>query len=136
MLERQWDEPNSDGTFNGQAKFGELPEDLQEQLKDFLKVVRKLDAASIPDKRKRDEIQHEVISRSLETLVSQYSTTVADDQRLLANGDLSERKRMATIVRLGEKLLLQEAKTYLAAVASEITADDGEAPRKRTKRSD
>lgn len=62
----------------------------------------------MPDKRKRDEISAAVVASVLESLAAQYPTTIAQDEALLHGGGLDERTRMAVLVRIGEKRLIQE----------------------------
>ncbi|PTB69416.1 UV-endonuclease UvdE [Trichoderma citrinoviride] len=136
VLERESEEPNSDGTLTGSARFSEIPEDLQDQLKSLLKAVRKVDPSSIADKRKRDEIQHTILIRALDTLASRYPTSITEDERILSGSGISERHKAAVTVRLGEKRLIQEAKTYLLGIASDAAdTDDSSAPHKKARRS-
>lgn len=109
-----------------------MPEDLQEQLKSFLKGIKKAQPENIPDKRKRDEIHQAVLTKTLEALAARYPTSISEDQILLNGQNLGQRARMATVVRLGEKKLLQEA---IAASSEdvEMTMDDDSGPAKRTK---
>ncbi|KAJ4251929.1 Ribosomal lysine N-methyltransferase 4 [Fusarium torreyae] len=132
VLERETGEVNSDGTFAGPARFESMPEDLQEQLKTFLKGVKKAHPHAIPDKRKRDEIHQTVLAKSLEALASRYSTTSSEDELLLKDPGLHQRVRMAVTVRLGEKKLLQEA-IDASSGDVEMTMDDESGPAKRTK---
>lgn len=135
MLERETGEVNSDGTFSGPARLESIPEDLQQQLKKFLKGVKKAQPEAIPDKRKRDEIHHAVLAKTLQALASRYPTSTSEDQILLQGQDLSQRTRMAIEVRLGEKKLLQEAIASTSSVDVEMTVDDESGPAKRAKRS-
>ncbi|KAJ4321275.1 N-lysine methyltransferase setd6 [Fusarium piperis] len=135
VLERETGEVNSDGTFSGPAWFESMPEDLQQQLKTFLKGVKKAQPEAIPDKRKRDEIHHAVLAKTLQALASRYPTSTSEDQILLQGQDLSQRTRMAIEVRLGEKKLLQEAIALTSSVDVEMTVDDESGPAKRAKRS-
>ncbi|KAI8661233.1 Ribosomal lysine N-methyltransferase 4 [Fusarium keratoplasticum] len=135
VLERETGEVNSDGTFSGPARFESMPEDLQQQLKTFLKGVKKAQPEAIPDKRKRDEIHHAVLAKTLQALASKYPTSTSEDHILLQGQDLSQRTRMAIEVRLGEKKLLQEAIASTSSVDVEMTVDDESGPAKRAKRS-
>jgi UV DNA damage endonuclease len=134
VLERESEEPNPDGTFANPAKFSGIPEDLQEQLKSMLKAIRKVDPSCIVDKRKRDEIQYTVLIKALDALTSQYPTTVIEDELILSGSNLSERRKSAVTVRLGEKRLLQEARVFLSGIASDATLDDAPAPNKKARR--
>ncbi|KAH7202310.1 UV-endonuclease UvdE-domain-containing protein [Fusarium oxysporum] len=132
VLERETGEVNSDGTFAEPARFESMPEDLQEQLKTFLKGIKKAQPDAIPDKRKRDEIHQAVLAKTLEALVARYPTSISEDENLLKQ-DLNQRTRMAIAVRLGEKKLLQEA-IIASSRDVEMTMDDESGPAKRTKR--
>ncbi|RBR25107.1 uncharacterized protein FIESC28_02015 [Fusarium coffeatum] len=132
VLERETGEVNSDGTFAGPAKFESMPEDLQEQLKTFLKGIKKAQPAAIPDKRKRDEIHQAVLEKTMEALAARYPTSIPEDEVLLNGQNLSQRARMATVVRLGEKKLLREAMSA-SPEDVEMTMDDDSGPAKRTK---
>ncbi|KAK7420188.1 N-lysine methyltransferase setd6 [Neonectria punicea] len=137
VLERETGEVNSDGTFPGPARFEAMPEDLQQQLKAFLKGVKKAQPDAIPDKRKRDEIQQAVQAKTLQALMSRYPTSIFEDELLLKRNDLNRRARMAIEVRLGEKKLLREAITTISADNDvEMTVGEEESgPAKRVKRS-
>ncbi|KAK3185843.1 Ribosomal lysine N-methyltransferase 4 [Lecanicillium sp. MT-2017a] len=126
VLERECPEVNSDGTFTAAATAPEIPADLTEQLKEFLKGVRAIDASLVPDKRKRDEISTAVVGSVLESLSAQYPTSIEQDEGLLQAGGMDERAKMAVAVRLGEKILLREA---LAVVGG----SDGSNKRARTE---
>ncbi|KAF5580208.1 ribosomal n-lysine methyltransferase 4 [Fusarium pseudoanthophilum] len=132
VLERETGEVKSDGTFAEPARFESMPEDLQEQLKTFLKGIKKAQPDAIPDKRKRDEIHQAVLAKTLEALVARYPTRISEDEALLKQ-DLNQRTRMAIAVRLGEKKLLQEA-INASSGDVEMTMDDESGPAKRTKR--
>ncbi|KAF5690099.1 ribosomal n-lysine methyltransferase 4 [Fusarium circinatum] len=132
VLERETGEVNSDGTFAESARFESMPEDLQEQLKTFLKGIKKAQPDAIPDKRKRDEIHQAVLAKTLEALVARYPTSISEDEALLKQ-DLNQRTRMAIAVRLGEKKLLQEAITASSGDV-EMTMGDESGPAKRAKR--
>jgi len=109
VIERECPDVSSEGTFVGPAVLREMPSDLTNQIKAVLKATRKVDEKLVPEKRKRDDLVHCLLSRCLDELFRQYATTIDDDKRRLAAGGLSARCYMATVVRLGEKLVLQEA---------------------------
>ena len=132
VLERESGEPNPDGTFAGPAAVTSMPEDLEERLKEVLKRISKLHPEAVPDKRKRKTLSSDVLTQTLLNLESRYSTNIAEDQRILESCP-PERQRMATIVRLGEKQLLQEAKAFLQSDGSNGADEASSAPNKRTK---
>lgn len=131
VLERESGEPNAEGTFAAPARMIEMPGDLREQLKEFLKAIKKVQPDSISDKRKRDEVQQAVLSKTLQKLQSRYPTTMAQDLLLLQQSNVSERTRMAVRVRLGEKQLLQEAKAMSGPPADEASGEDMNSKRAR-----
>lgn len=132
VLERESGEPNSDGTFPGPATISNMPEDLEERLKEFLKRVSKMQPEAISDKRKRKTISDSVLSQSLLDLESRYATDLAQDQRILESNTF-ERQQMATIVRMGEKKLLQEAKSLFDTSGSNEMDEASSTPNKRIK---
>ena len=109
-----------------------MPEDLEERLKEVLKRISKLHPEAVPDKRKRKTLSSDVITQTLVDLESRYPTSIAEDQRILESNP-PERHRMATIVRLGEKRLLHEAKAFLQSDGSNGLDEASSAPNKRTK---
>ncbi|KAK8143085.1 hypothetical protein G3M48_007731 [Beauveria asiatica] len=118
------------------AHFAGLPGDLQEQLHEFLRAVRAVDARLVPDRRrKRDELQTAIAARVLAALEAQYPTTLAQDEQLLASGGpLSDKERMAVVVRVGEKRLLREARAFLEAEAQQQGQHQGgESPVKKPR---
>ncbi|KAJ4158123.1 uncharacterized protein LMH87_008663 [Akanthomyces muscarius] len=134
VLERECPEVTPEGTFPASpaARFAALPGDLEEQLKEFLKAVRAVDASLIPDKRKRDELQAAIMVRVLAALEAQYPTTLAQDEQILASdAPLGDRERMALAVRLGEKRLIREAQAFLEASGQQ--QQDGDSPVKRAR---
>ncbi|POR35885.1 Ribosomal lysine N-methyltransferase 4, partial [Tolypocladium paradoxum] len=132
VLERESGEPNSDGTFAGPASVAEIPADLQEQLKTFLKALQNTDAGLIPEKRKRDDLQQAILADSILAIELRYTTSIAADHQFLLQ-NLGQRHRMAVQVRLGEKRLLEEAKVCLS-VSADHASDGPAAPSKKTKR--
>ncbi|KAI0123421.1 SET domain-containing protein [Xylariales sp. AK1849] len=109
VIERDSEEPDSRGDMHGEATLKRLPADLEEQVATFLKAVRKVSPESIPDKRKRDEISITAIHRALELRLAQYPTSEGHDANLTWEYRVSGRQKMAAIVRMGEKNLLQQA---------------------------
>ena len=135
VLERASEEPNSDGTFAGPASVNGLPADLKDQLKGFVKLLQRMDPSLVPDKRKRDNALDSVIYAALRSVSSQYSTTIADDEHLLEQSDLSRRQRMAIRVRLGEKKLLQEVFAFVHGSGTQGVTDGDSSATKRVKQS-
>ncbi|KAJ3578019.1 hypothetical protein NPX13_g2545 [Xylaria arbuscula] len=109
VIDRDLDEPDSQGQYHGSKTLKSLPEDLREQINTILKAIRKLSPATIPDKQRRDEICLSAMGRAFELKLAEYPTSTAQDEKLLSSNTVSGRPRMAVFVRYGEKLILQEA---------------------------
>ncbi|PHH89712.1 hypothetical protein CDD83_5439 [Cordyceps sp. RAO-2017] len=134
VLERDSGDPNPDGTLASSAALHEMPAELRDQLKRFLKAVQKLDGRAVQDKRGRDEAQQAILARSILAVESQYPTTGTQDELRLRQEDMSQRRRMAVQVRLGEKRLLEEAKSLLSASSADDLFDGQPASLKRPRR--
>jgi hypothetical protein len=109
-----------------------MPEELMDQLKSALKIIAKAEPNLIPDKRKRDEVQHAVVAQSLQALLSAYGTTLAEDEAMLTEGSISDRQRMTVAVRAGEKKLLSEAIEFMRQQDAEENSEGQSAKRQRT----
>jgi SET domain-containing protein 6 len=126
----------SEGRLVYPATLREISPELDEQLKDFLKALKKSKPDAFADKRKREDICNAAISQALTTKLKQYPTSAQEDEALLKTEDLSRRHRMAIEVRLGEKILLQEAAALMqeSAVANEEPSGERAAKKAKTKR--
>jgi SET domain-containing protein 6 len=125
--------PDEQGRLNYPPKLRKVSEELEEQIRAFFEVVKKVDANLVPDKWKRDEVCNTAIAEALETKLAQYSTTVREDRALLRKENLGKRYRMAIEVRLGEKRLLQEAIALVGATGEEQSEEEEERTAKRIK---
>ena len=105
---------------------------MEEQLKALLKALKKI-KPELADKRKRGETFNRVVAQALADKMAGYPTTRDEDEALLRKSDLANRHRMAVEVRLGEKILLQEAIDLVKAAAAPKVEEVGERPAKRTK---
>lgn len=123
IIERDSGEPDSEGRLAYAPKLREISPELDEQLKTFLKVLKKAKLHAFADKRKRVDICNAAISQALVAKLAQYPTTVDEDQAFSKKIDIARRHRMAIEVRMGEKELLKEAIELL----QEGTSADGEA---------
>jgi SET domain-containing protein 6 len=133
IIERDSGVPDEQGRLTYPAKLREVSQELEEQIKDFLKVAKRVNASLIPEKRKRDILCDTVIVEALEKKLAQYPTTVLEDVALLKKADLSKRYRMAIEVRLGEKRLLQEAIALVRSTGEEQSEEDEDRTAKRIK---
>jgi len=142
VLERETDDPDSNGLLPAtEAVFASLPQELVEQVKAFLKAVKKVSdnaivAEALSDSDTRKEIFLEVVLAALQDREKQYATTLEEDDQLVAGFDPNSmgRKEMAVWVRRGEKQLLREAQVWTAreleahraSVADKNDGHDGE----------
>jgi SET domain-containing protein 6 len=90
-------------------------------MKTFLKALKKSNPSMSADKRKRDEICKAAVAQALSDKLDQYPTSVQEDEALLKQRNLAKRHLMAIEVRLGEKVLLQEA---ISLLQGETTASE------------
>lgn len=103
-----------------------------DQLKSALKIVAKAEPQLIADKRKREEAQQSIVAQTLQSLLSSYGTTLAEDETMLTGGGLSERQKAIVVVRSGEKRLLSEAIEFLRQQAVGEAPEGQSAKRQRT----
>ncbi|RYP49150.1 hypothetical protein DL768_005084 [Monosporascus sp. mg162] len=135
VIDRDLDEPDSTGRVHGESKLTTFPKDLQEQLCAFLKAIRKVSPAAVPDKQKRDQIILTVIQRVCELRTSQYPTSYEYDFDLLSQNRVAGRQKMAVVVRWGEKVLLKEVVDLAKMKLEEmkLNADGAEPAAKKRK---
>lgn len=115
----------------------ELPHEMDEQVKMFLKAVKHVRPESVPDKARRDEIYLTAAQAALDARLAEYETSADQDRVLLdqavAAGD--SRLRDAVEVRLGEKVLLLEARQLVEQKLRSLADQNGDArDAKRQKR--
>lgn len=110
----------------------EFPE-LEEELKHALKIIKKHKPDMFLDKKERDRIMNAAIIQVLADKLAEYPTSMKEDRAMLKQPDIPNRRRMAIEVRLGEKILLEEAITMLK-IRDDAGADEGEVrPAKKIK---
>jgi len=90
-----------------------------------LKALKKSNPGLIAEKRKREDISNTVVTKALAAKLAQYPTSIEDDEKLLKEGSLEKRHRMAVEVRLGEKRLLHEALALLQGGQDEVKGQTG-----------
>jgi SET domain-containing protein 6 len=98
-----------------------------------LKAFKRWRPDAFLGKRQRDDICSSVIKQALTMKLAQYSTSIQEDGRLLKTEEISKRHRMAIEVRLGEKMLLQEAIALMQEVSSASEDKNGEPASKKAK---
>ncbi|KUI70208.1 Ribosomal lysine N-methyltransferase 4 [Cytospora mali] len=137
VIEREADDPDSEGRVNEVRKKADVPEELLEQLKTVMKVVKKVRPDAVPDKTVRDKVMYSAIAKALDERTRQYGTTLEQDLELYAAGSSGnkDRRMMALDVRLGEKVLLGQAsesvKTKLAELAEADRGGDKPSAKRR-----
>ncbi|KAF2621291.1 SET domain-containing protein RMS1 [Macroventuria anomochaeta] len=132
IIERDSGAPNEEGRLVDEAKMNDFPE-LEEELKDALKIIKKHKPEVVADKRKRDEIANAVIAEVLTEKLTEYPTSVREDRDLMKKSDLTNKHRMAIEVRWGEKVLLEEAIAMLKARTDAANTESDERPAKKIK---
>lgn len=110
----------------------EFPE-LEEELKDALKIIKKHKSDVVADKKERDHILNAVITQVLTDKLAEYPSSIRDDRAILKKSDITNRHRMAIEVRLGEKVLLEEAIAMLKAREDAGANEVEERPAKKIK---
>lgn len=134
VFERESGTPDSTGTIHEPAEFQAPPEELEHAVKELLRIIKHLDPAAVPDKRKRDGIIKSVILASLKSKQAEYPTTIQEDEALLSSSGVSGRRRMAIEVRLGEKKLLEEAISQMTSRAADDEGNDEDEPSAKRKK--
>lgn len=140
VVERGAADPDSEGRVADVVGRAGPPEELVEQLKEVMKVVKKVRPDAVPDKITRDRVIYSAIATALDKRAGQYATTLEQDLELYekTGGDAAktlDRKRMALDVRIGEKVLLKQAsetvKEKLAGLAVAERDGDGRSAKRR-----
>lgn len=141
ILDRDLEEPQSTGQLGGEgeARLKRLPTDMEEQIVSVLKAVRRVQPDAIPDKQRRSEVLLSVMQRVFELRLAGYATSEEEDGQLLAHqasGPLPARRRMAAVVRRGEKALLREAADVARKQLAELSSGtaEGEPASKKQRR--
>ncbi|KAK4160548.1 hypothetical protein QBC43DRAFT_112139 [Cladorrhinum sp. PSN259] len=145
VLERYSPDPSPTGELDEPAVFGGLPDELAEQLKVFLRAVKKLSDGkngialrALEDKSFRKELLLQTARDALADREKQYATALEEDEQLIASGQiLDDRQRMAVWVRKGEKQVLREAQAWAKKELEELISskadDDGARASKRRR---
>ncbi|EGO61580.1 hypothetical protein NEUTE1DRAFT_58975 [Neurospora tetrasperma FGSC 2508] len=136
VLERQSEDPDSEGQVHGEAEFMGLPEELEEQVKTYLKAVKKVVgtgdravAEALGNKTVRKEILLGGVRKALEEREGQYATSLEEDEKVLAGiegGRPTTRKEMAVWVRAGEKRIIREAVAWVKKQEKELIKEKGQ----------
>lgn len=110
----------------------EFPE-FEEELKDALKTIKKKNPEVFADRKQRDEIANSIITQVLKEKLKDYPTSISEDRAELRKSNLTNRRRMAIEIRLGEKVLLEEALAMLRARAEVDVPESEQRPVKKLK---
>ncbi|SCV73464.1 BQ2448_7390 [Microbotryum intermedium] len=94
-------------------KTHELPEELVSTIRTLLldkAGFEKAQRKEMPPKPRLDSVSAKWAIAILDKRMEEYETSIEEDETLLSQTDLDPRRRMAIIVRHGEKRLLREAR--------------------------
>ncbi|KAJ4286859.1 Ribosomal lysine N-methyltransferase 4 [Collariella sp. IMI 366227] len=123
VLERSSEDPDSSGQLHSDATFEGLPEELGEQVKVFLKAVKKtgnIEAQALSDKDTRKEVYLQAVLGALEARERQYATSLEQDRQILFDCYRMTRKNKAVWVRRGEKEVLKDAQAWVRRELGEL----------------
>ena len=139
VLERESEDPDATGQVHGEPVFQGLPEELEEQVKAFLRTIRKLaPETGLDDKSRRQELYLASVLGALKEREAQYQSTLEQDDDIIARNKETNRVAMAVIVRRGEKMVLREAQAWVQAESEKLRASivdqDGPAPKRQRTR--
>ncbi|BGP19164.1 hypothetical protein JCM10213_006490 [Rhodosporidiobolus nylandii] len=127
-----------DDTFSVETNH-EVPAELVSAIKAFLLTppeLAKLQKKEAPPKGKLDAPSADWVRKILDQRLSEYGTTVEEDEALMQDSAaLPLRKRMAIVVRLGEKRILRATRAQLDAEWPEGGATAPAKGKKEKKRS-
>lgn len=126
VIEWGSEEPDSEGRVSANVEFHGLPEELGEQVKAFLKVLKKVDgrmAQRLESSDRRKEVYLRSVLRALEARTAQYPTTLDADLHLQRAQRPEGSKGMALTVRIGEKNLLREAAKWISSELATLDQD-------------
>lgn len=115
LLERETGDPNEQGIFTTDADFNRFPDELMQLISTMLIVVRhNTSSAKLNDSLKRTIKREtfEVLGKLIEERLSEYATTLEQDEELSVKPNAPSRQRAAFDVRRGEKKLLKEAHNF------------------------
>ncbi|KAK3402645.1 hypothetical protein B0T20DRAFT_4499 [Sordaria brevicollis] len=136
VLERQSEDPDSEGKVHGEAEFVGLPEELEEQVKTYLKAVKKVVgsgdravAEALGDKKARKEILMAGVRKALDERERQYTTSLEEDEKVLKaieGGRPTTRQQMAVWVRAGEQRIIREAREWVKKQEEELSKEKGQ----------
>lgn len=137
VLERESEDPDATGQFQGEAVFAGLPEELGKRVKTFLKAVQKAVSGksssslgeNLADNTARKEIYLESVLGALADRESQYATKLEEDELLVGSSRPTGRTEMAVFVRAGEKRLLREAQAWVTRELETMHAESSNRPR-------
>lgn len=124
VIERDAGEPDETGVNRSDAKVLSLPEELEEQVSELIAPLMKIDISrGRPSKEDRKRLKAtflQISAKMLEEREAQYATSAEEDRQILRNDKaLARRHKMAIEVRLGEKMLLREAKQFVMSLLEE-----------------
>ncbi|KAJ9139389.1 Ribosomal lysine N-methyltransferase 4 [Pleurostoma richardsiae] len=137
-IERDAGEPDSAGRVSDHVLPAGVPHDLLEQSKALLKAVKKVAPEAVNDRATRDRVMYAAFLAAIDARASQYPTTLEQDEELYRENErtaaVNPRLHMALDVRIGEKMLLREARASAEAKLHEIELERNGAVEPAAKR--
>ncbi|GAA6058608.1 hypothetical protein JCM10212_004019 [Sporobolomyces blumeae] len=114
-----------------------IPDELVSAVRAFLlspEELAKFQKKESPPKPKLDASVAKWVVKVIAKREGEYPTSIEDDERLLKDSSLPLRKRMAVIVRLGEKRILRAARSQLESDFPADATESDATKKKATKR--
>ncbi|KAI6784946.1 ribosomal n-lysine methyltransferase 4 [Emericellopsis cladophorae] len=114
----EWDTGavEDDGTLLAQDLSRDSLEELNALLEAYLKYVEKY---SQDRKRPREDAAISILRRIVHGFQAKYTTSLEEDQRLLGSLGAMDRRKMAVVVRMGEKTVLQKLQSVVMGAQSD-----------------
>lgn len=116
VLEREAGEPDDNGVNSTSAKFEAFPDELVNQVTSITSAALQIEMTN-PSSEQAKSLKVaflRIMNQSIEARLSEYPTTIDDDERIREDSSATPRLRMAIDIRLGEKRILHEARAYAA----------------------
>lgn len=138
VIEWGSEEPDSSGHVDDTLRFHGLPDELAEQVKAFLKALRKVDPNGAGVKLSSSDARLGVflttVRSALTDRAAQFDTTLEEDLLRREQENPAGRAGKALAVRVGEKILLQEAQKWVRNKLQELGRTSGETDAPSAKR--
>lgn len=138
VIEWGSEDPDSTGHVDDTLEFHGLPDELAEQVKAFLKALRKVDPSGAGSRLSDSDARLGVFLTSvlgaLEDRAAQYPTTLEEDMARGERENPAGRVGKALAVRVGEKVLIREAQRWVRDKLQELGPTTGQSDEPAVKR--